>query len=169
MNTNKEILDIVKYFGDVIKELNSSFAALSMSVNSLTQQMEKLPQLRDLEGNLKLSETKYINYFEKSLTKTAEQLDIIMDGIKGLNDFILGATGKIQSEIESIKKNSNIQTVELEVRKQEIDLEKTKIIEGSSIKKSKIDIYGKIVLAILGGSGLISGIIYLLFKMLSNR
>lgn len=154
MDASQDLVNIVKYFSDVIKELNQSFVTLSTYLNSLSAQVEKLPRFKEIETKLESLENKFYNYNEKhkrnindaieDSTKAISELDaVLQDRVKNLIEKLNGIEKLISSKVVS----------EIELKKQEIDLEKTKMTINADIKKTRMINKKDIILKIIQGIG----------------
>lgn len=170
MGNNEQFMEIIKHFGDVIKDLNGTFGSLSQSIVNLAATVEKLPRMHDIEARLELMEKTLLLKGEHRLdelvcsdelkeleSKTLAILKEVLGKVHGLNELLEDfSSGKIDKE-----------NLYIELEKKKLELEQTSIIESNKTKResgsNKIQIL-KIVIpwTVTVGAGIFAIIKYII-------
>jgi chromosome segregation ATPase len=94
---NKQLLDLLKYFGDIIKDFNITLGALNQSLNTLSSNVEKIPKLTDLKDSLEDLQNTIVQQNEKLHEDTSE-----CDQIRELEKSIIQEIRVLQATIEKM-------------------------------------------------------------------
>jgi hypothetical protein len=118
MNDNNQLLNIFKFFSDVIKDLNITFNTLSQTLNILSSKQDNLLKKEDLTNILKI--------LEQSIA-----IDLT-EKIKSLELCLYENNKELMEKLNELNNKSTLQNIlELDVKKKQFETEQ-KIIESNN-------------------------------------
>ena len=175
MDTNKELLDLIKYFGELIKDLNGTFFSLSGTINGLFQQVGKLPEAGQIDHKLNLLEDKLINVMNQHVESRVDLSDVedakrlFTDQIKDLG-FKLDKLNSITDFMNRYylgDKESEKNSVELEKKK--LELQEIVITQTAETSRSKIKVWGELGLKFIALVGAVIAGVFTIWKLVIEK
>lgn len=162
-DNSAQLLELIKHFGDIIKDLNGTFSSLSTSINSLISRVDSLPKLTDIDTRMNRSETQMkaelervteglltvatFSYFEAHVKMMLTELMAKMDSIESIGKILAGL------ETDAGEKKS----LGMELEKSKIELQKEVVARKSETEQTRIKVYGDIIIKVIAAAAAIAG------------